>query len=247
MAESFLLLNDGVSFLLLNDGTSKLLLNEEVVVEAGASGGRVRKKTGRQLEQGDLGPKPSIVSSGESLSKIVTRFIGLSHSKLDVRIQNKSEGVTIPYQTGFSNSQISIPTKNESYSKLLYKINAESWGVTHPSIVMERINTNQIRIAKINHYSNILKEIDNMEATKPVMLSFEFNEQTDDPTLRAFTGSSSFVGNVRYNRETQGMRILLNGIPYNFCNVPERIFDAFEGADSKGAFFNRNIKTQFDC
>ena len=118
---SFLLLNDGVSFLLLNDGTSKLLLNEEVVpvVEAGGSGGRVRKKAGRQLEQGELGPKPSIVVSGESLSKIVTRFQGLSKSKLDVRIQNKSEGVIVPYQTGYSNSQLSIPTKSESYSKLL--------------------------------------------------------------------------------------------------------------------------------
>jgi len=43
------------------------------------------------------------------------------------------------------------------------------------------------------------------------------------------------------------MRIILNGVIYNFCNVPERIFDSFSGADSKGAFFNRNIKTQFDC
>ena len=94
----------------------------------------------------------------------------------------------------------------------------------------------------------MLNEIDNMDTvTSSPEIGFEFNEQTDDPTLRAFTGSSSFVGNVRYNRETQGMRILLNGKAYNFCNVPERVFDAFEGADSKGAFFNRNIKTQFDC
>jgi len=43
------------------------------------------------------------------------------------------------------------------------------------------------------------------------------------------------------------MEIILNGKTYDFCNVPERKFDAFEGADSKGAFFNREIKTLHDC
>jgi hypothetical protein len=43
------------------------------------------------------------------------------------------------------------------------------------------------------------------------------------------------------------MEILLNGKRYNFCNVPQRVYDGFEGADSKGAYFNRIIKGQFDC
>jgi hypothetical protein len=43
------------------------------------------------------------------------------------------------------------------------------------------------------------------------------------------------------------MRVILNGKTYNFCNVPHRIYDAFEGSDSKGAFFARSIRTQFDC
>jgi len=76
---------------------------------------------------------------------------------------------------------------------------------------------------------------------------FEFDEIVADERLRAFTHTSSFVGNVRYDSEQQGMRIILNGIEYSFCNVPERIFDAFQGANSKGAFFARNIKGQFDC
>jgi len=63
----------------------------------------------------------------------------------------------------------------------------------------------------------------------------------------SFNMPSSFVGKVTYDVESQGMRILLNGKPYNFCNVPERIFDSFQGANSKGAFFARNIKTQFNC
>lgn len=65
--------------------------------------------------------------------------------------------------------------------------------------------------------------------------------------FRAFTHSSSFVGNVRYDQDLQQMVIILNGKEYTFCNVPERVFDAFSGANSKGAFFNRNIKGQYNC
>jgi len=43
------------------------------------------------------------------------------------------------------------------------------------------------------------------------------------------------------------MEIILNGKTYNFCNVSERLFDAFEGAASKGEFFNREIKRLHDC
>jgi len=65
----------------------------------------------------------------------------------------------------------------------------------------------------------------------------------------AFTASSSFVGNVRYDKDTSEMRILLgsSGKAYNFCNVPQRKYDSFEGAESKGAFFNREIREQHDC
>lgn len=43
------------------------------------------------------------------------------------------------------------------------------------------------------------------------------------------------------------MTVILNGQEYDFCGVPERKYDAFEGADSKGEYFNREIKTQHDC
>lgn len=62
-----------------------------------------------------------------------------------------------------------------------------------------------------------------------------------------FTHSSSFVGNVIYDSDTQDMKITLNGEAYVFCNIPDRTFDAFEGAGSKGAFFNREIKGLHDC
>ena len=84
---------------------------------------------------------------------------------------------------------------------------------------------------------------------------FEFKEALDEHWLniiqevrfRAFTHTSSFVGNVRYDQDLQEMTIILNGKEYNFCNVPERKFEAFRGADSKGAYFNRNIRTLHDC
>ncbi len=62
-----------------------------------------------------------------------------------------------------------------------------------------------------------------------------------------FTHSSSFVGNVIYDSETQDMKITLSGESYVFCNVPDRTFDAFEGSSSKGSYFNSIIKGNFDC
>ena len=64
---------------------------------------------------------------------------------------------------------------------------------------------------------------------------------------KQFTQQSSFVGKVEYFPGNQGMTINLNGTTYDFCSVPERVFDGFEGASSKGAFFNRAIKGQFNC
>ena len=84
---------------------------------------------------------------------------------------------------------------------------------------------------------------------------FEFKEAIDEHwesliqevRFKAFTHSSSFVGNVKYDQDNQSMEIILNGSTYDFCNVSERLYDSFEGADSKGAFFNREIKTLHDC
>jgi len=84
---------------------------------------------------------------------------------------------------------------------------------------------------------------------------FNFAEKLDEhwsklvqeARFKAFTHTSSFVGNVKYDQDNQTMEIILNGKTYDFCNVSERLYDAFEGASSKGAFFNREIKTLHDC
>lgn len=358
--------NDGKGFL-LNDGKF-ILLNVEGPehILPGQSGGRVRKRVGRQLVQGDLGPRPEFATSGESLSKIVLHISGLSKSKLHIISRGESSGVTVPYLTGYSNGTILIKAKHESKSQLLYKMECESWGVTHSSIVMERANTNQIKIAKIHHYMDVLKEIDKMDTdvstpVKPEITmsqSFTFVETHQEwlneasqskltkiwfelsikqrgdvlrelgipaseiPNLTAlvfsdlplevqttlttikdsdllgflklavplallglvanilknpidtpiadireqpvddddiddittvqigiprFRQASSFVGEVQYSPTIQSMTAELSNITYIWCNVPQRIFDGWKGASSKGAFFNRAVKGQFDC
>lgn len=73
------------------------------------------------------------------------------------------------------------------------------------------------------------------------------SDTVGNPEFRGFTHSSSFVGNVLWDRESSEMDIILNGKTYHFCRVSERLFDAFKGANSKGEFFNREIKTLHDC
>ena len=72
-------------------------------------------------------------------------------------------------------------------------------------------------------------------------------EREVEPREKTFDQSSSFVGQVTYTPDLNTMEINLNGKVYGFCGVPERIFDAFEAAPSKGAYFGRSIRGQFNC
>ena len=69
----------------------------------------------------------------------------------------------------------------------------------------------------------------------------------EQPRFKSFDPDSSFVGSVKYDQDNQSMQITLNGKKYDFCNVEERLFDSFSGAGSKGAFFNREIKSLHNC
>ena len=72
-------------------------------------------------------------------------------------------------------------------------------------------------------------------------------ERDVNPREKDFDHPSSFVGTVIYTTESNTMEITMNGKVYGFCRVPERIFDEFEGSPSKGAFYNRSIRGQFNC
>ncbi len=62
-----------------------------------------------------------------------------------------------------------------------------------------------------------------------------------------FTHASSFIGTVTYTIGMQSMEIVISGRMYPYCDVPQRIYDAFKGAESKGAYFNRSIKGIYEC
>ena len=95
---------------------------------------------------------------------------------------------------------------------------------------------------------DIEKESKCPDCGEDVALSGDHGESLiQEVRFKAFTHSSSFVGNVKYDQDNQSMEIILNGSTYDFCNVSERLYDSFEGANSKGAFFNREIKTLHDC
>ncbi len=63
----------------------------------------------------------------------------------------------------------------------------------------------------------------------------------------AFAHSSTFIGRVIWDEESLDMSIVISGKTYVFCGVGGRTFEGFRGSDSKGAYFNRIIKGQFDC
>lgn len=86
---------------------------------------------------------------------------------------------------------------------------------------------------------------------------FEINEtlpvtkgrspEPNQGSKKAFTHSSSWIGNVRYNPQNQTMRVMMNGKGYGFCGVPESVYDSWEGSPSKGEFWWRQIKDQYNC
>ncbi len=87
--------------------------------------------------------------------------------------------------------------------------------------------------------------------------SFEFNEKASEwrgtkqydnaAKILTFSHSSSFVGQVVYEKTDQSMLIVLGDSIYNFCSVPRDIYDSFRTASSKGRFFNSSIKGVWDC
>lgn len=78
------------------------------------------------------------------------------------------------------------------------------------------------------------------------MKTFDIDEPIRE-AIQAFTHSSSWIGNVRYEPDTLKMRVKMNNKSYDYCGVQQRDYDTFEGAPSKGEHWWRNIKDRFDC
>jgi hypothetical protein len=59
---------------------------------------------------------------------------------------------------------------------------------------------------------------------------------------------SSAILVVGYDPATQRMKItFVEGHTYDFCRVPERIFQGLLNAGSKGTYYNLYIKDRYHC
>lgn len=59
---------------------------------------------------------------------------------------------------------------------------------------------------------------------------------------------SSAISAVGYDAEAQRMKIrFTSGGTYNYCRVPQHIYDGLLSAFSKGSYFDRHIKDRYQC
>jgi hypothetical protein len=58
---------------------------------------------------------------------------------------------------------------------------------------------------------------------------------------------SSFVNEVCYDGQNKYMLILLNTTWYHYCNIPQGVVTALEGAESVGPFYNSDVKGKYGC
>jgi hypothetical protein len=58
---------------------------------------------------------------------------------------------------------------------------------------------------------------------------------------------SALINGAAYDRATSYLLISLNGAWYHYCYVPKSIWVSFASADSKGQFYNAQIKDRYDC
>lgn len=210
----------------------KELILKHSLPGGGGRAGRSTQKGVSVLEQDrSLTNRPTFDAPGISKSKLIIKGNGESKSKLSINIQARSEALIIPSFGGHSSGKLRIPEIAKSEAALLFKSKCESVKTISPSwIAIEALKEakNQNKLQKIAAYLNMIEKIDNIydEAAKAgKSYSFAFSETCHEEDLKAFTHSSSFVGNVKYNPEDQSMEIILNGKKYNFCNVPERVFE----------------------
>jgi len=113
----------------------------------------------------------------------------------------------------------------------------------HPKDIADKeTNVSQMDLDDPTQYAKLRQKIAGLGFRERIL-----NWLREQPRFKSFDPDSSFVGSVKYDQDNQSMQITLNGKKYDFCNVEERLFDSFSGAGSKGAFFNREIKSLHNC
>jgi len=61
------------------------------------------------------------------------------------------------------------------------------------------------------------------------------------------TSKSSFVKGAWYDEDNSYMIINLQGTYYHYCGLPSNIWSSFKKADSFGTYYNKYIKSNYDC
>ncbi len=60
--------------------------------------------------------------------------------------------------------------------------------------------------------------------------------------------SSSAISAIGYDPDSRRMKIKFKqGETYDFCNVPEHIFNGLLSASSKGTYYNDHIRDRYQC
>jgi len=204
---------------------------------------------------------------GQGESKLLLKFKGMAEGLLVIPTKILVRSVVQPKLAGQSYGRLLFTEKNRNYTKLKFEFKHKALAYMHEHYakkpeytkpllegfikVIEKMN----KLSEIEIYTKMLESLERDEPKKKVKsLEFSFDESVEEwrhvlgeQRFRAFTASSSFVENIRYDRDLQQIVGILGGVEYTWCGVPERIFDAWEGAGSKGAFSGREVKGQFDC
>jgi hypothetical protein len=59
---------------------------------------------------------------------------------------------------------------------------------------------------------------------------------------------SSAIRAIGYEPDTRRMKIAFaEGHSYDFCRVPQHVYDAFMRASSKGTYYNDHIRDRYQC
>ncbi len=246
----FSLLNSGTNTLYVNardtGGPGALEFSATITVIAtpppaddGGPAAVVRPKPKTEM----LPDRPTAKTRAIIDSILLTKSLIINKGQIRMPALSMAEGIVNGRLIGGRlSAKIHLSLTEKTYAKLKFQSTDMSKSIIGIDAWIDR----QIgSITKVIEASSKLSQLLILKDSQ--MLTFEFDEVTNNEALIAFTHSSSFVGNVRYNTDTQGMTMILNGKEYDFCDVPARIFDSFQGADSKGAFFARSIKGQFNC
>lgn len=65
-------------------------------------------------------------------------------------------------------------------------------------------------------------------------------------TMRSLTGGSSVIKDVSYQAPAQQLLITFpNGSVYEYSEVPEDVYQAFQAAPSAGSFYHKQIKGKY--